>query len=213
MGKTRSYSLDCGGAKIQAMAESGVFAVAPKDMTVKLFQNDSDRKPFYVFKRHKACVVGLLHIDDSVLASIDSDGTIYTWKALSDRYYNSRSHRPPWASIGEAKTHFDGQWTEERASANRHACGWQRIGVDSAHSTQVSEWNSKTARTADPQAQNAEGEALRKVDADQKVVIDSVNGELQKQKYAMQRLAMELEQERKRSGLRIRPSYTTWASR
>jgi len=83
MSKSHGVRLDSGKprvARILPIPHENLLALISNE-TVRIYKRDTNGKAFFVFKKHQSPVVSLLGVDGQIVASLDSEGTIFTWKA------------------------------------------------------------------------------------------------------------------------------------
>lgn len=80
-------TLKCGNRPVRAIAcvsTHELIAVATyRSNEVKIFGYNNQGEPNRVFIEHKREVTGLVHVCDDVLASVDKDGMLLTWRATT----------------------------------------------------------------------------------------------------------------------------------
>jgi len=84
MPSTGRIDLCCGAygtAMAMSVSETNCLAVASSDSKVRVYLHNTDGSPFLEFIKHQLPVVSLLYIQENILASIDSGGTLFTWDA------------------------------------------------------------------------------------------------------------------------------------
>jgi len=82
----RDVKLECGEKtvfKILSISSHGLIAVASNDKKVRVYSQATAGECIHVFDKHMAHIYGLEHLFDDVLASVDFNGTVFTWKAGS----------------------------------------------------------------------------------------------------------------------------------
>ena len=102
-------TLECGNRGVRAIAcvsTHELIAVATyRSNEVKIFGYNNQGESNRVFLEHKRGVTGLVHVCDDVLASVDKDGMLLTWRATTGVLLDQLkvSNKPCWC-IAKAST-------------------------------------------------------------------------------------------------------------
>lgn len=75
--------LQCGEDYVTAIApvpSEGLIAVACADGNVRVFSQDTDGQPIRLFCKHKRRINGMVHLCGAVLASVDVNARVITWR-------------------------------------------------------------------------------------------------------------------------------------
>jgi len=96
MASTYPTDLRCSGIfAALSIPHSNLLAVASSDSTVRVYKHDTDGNSFLKFERHLSPVVGLILLDDDIVASIDSEGNLFTWNATNGIVLDNTLLSPP----------------------------------------------------------------------------------------------------------------------
>lgn len=84
MASSLGVSLNCGEKLVTGIApipKHELIAVSASTKSVSVFKYSTQGEPIYVFEKHQGDVHGCVHLCDDILASVDSDGMLLTWRA------------------------------------------------------------------------------------------------------------------------------------